>query len=143
LFGSGTVLDVNPRATSVEYPALESKGHEVIVCRGPGVSRRCPLVEEGSCALVDAADGVVFRLDLDDPYNRDILRCYREDLGETSPIHIVVAAGQESRHARILSGFVFSVDEIGTGLSGLSSQVAMAAAARIAVTEPADPTRHS
>ena len=83
MFGSGTVLDVNPGATSVEYPALESKGHEVIVCKGPGVSRRCPLVEQGSCALVDAADGVVFRLDLDDPYNRDILRCYREDLGET------------------------------------------------------------
>ena len=58
--GSATILDVNPAADAEGQAELESCGHEVVVCRGPGEVGMCPLVEDGSCALVDAADGVVF-----------------------------------------------------------------------------------
>ena len=89
--------------------------------------------------VLSAVDGVVFRLDLDDPYHREMLRCYRAVLGETSPIHVVVVPGQEHRHAGLLSGFSVSLDGIGAGLSGLSSQVAMSAAARLALSGSAPP----
>ncbi|MBU1492993.1 MAG: hypothetical protein KJ956_03385 [Actinobacteria bacterium] len=141
MFGTGTILDVNPGAPEGEYHDLELLGHQVIICQGPDETRRCPLVENGACAMVDAADGVVFRLDLDDPYHRRMLRCYREQLGRTAPMHVVVAAGQERTHADLLEGLPVSVGEIGSGLGRFSSQVTMAAAARLVLSELATPGR--
>ncbi len=135
MLGAGTILYVSPGAVSDGRLALESLGHQVIVCEGPGDSGRCPLVEDGSCAHVDAADGVVFRLDLDDAYHRQMLRCYREEFGRTGPMHVVVSAGQEQRHAALLEGLPVSIGEIGACLGMLSAQVAMASAARLVLSE--------
>ncbi|MCJ7726805.1 MAG: hypothetical protein MUP76_10515 [Acidimicrobiia bacterium] len=82
--------------------------------------------------MVDAADGVVFRLDLDDPYHREMLRCYRARLGEIVPMHIVLKTGQQHRLGRLLDGLPFSIGGLGPGLPGFSSQVSMAAAVRTA-----------
>jgi len=142
VYGSGTILDINPAASDDEHFSLETLGHQVLVCPGPGDSRRCPLVEDGSCAIVDAADGVVFRLDLDDAYHRQMLRCYRQELGEVGPLHVVVQSGQDQRHAALLEGLSISVGDLGN-LRTVSSQVSMASAARHALTELADTDRCS
>ena len=142
VYGSGTILDVNPAAFSDEHLSLEALGHQVLVCPGPGASRRCPLVEDGSCAIVDATDGVVFRLDLDDAYHREMLRCYRQELGEVGPLHVVVRPGQDRLHAALLDGLSVSVGDLGN-LGAISSQVSMASAARHALTELADTGQRS
>jgi len=140
---AGTILDIAPVGGAEESLRLESVGHRVIVCPGPGEGGHCPLVEDGSCAMVDAADGVVFRLDLDDPYHREMLRCYRGELGEGTPLHVVVQPGQRQRHAGLLNGMSVSVGEIGTDLDRLSAQVVMASAARSSLDAVYDPSRRS
>lgn len=140
---AGTILDIAPVGGAEERHLLEAMGHRVMVCPGPGDDCRCPLVEDGSCALVDAADGVVFRLDLDDPYHRQMLRCYRSELGDATPLHVVIRPGQRQRHAGLLEGMSVSVGDVGGAIHGLSSQVAMASAARISLADQADPTRRS
>ena len=37
---------------------LEGMGHRVEICHGPGGHDGCPLVEEGTCELVNRAHGV-------------------------------------------------------------------------------------
>ena len=139
----GTILDIAPAGGAEERDLLEAMGHRVMICPGPGDDGRCPLAEDGSCAVVDAADGVVFRLDLDYPYHRQMLRCYRSELGDATPLHVVVRPGQQQRHAGLLEGMSVSVGDVGGALHGFSSQVAMASAARIALVDQADPTRRS
>jgi hypothetical protein len=143
MFEKGTILEIGADRGADEWDRFESLGHQVLVCPGPGETRRCPLVEEGSCAMVDAADGVVFRLDLDDPYHRRVLGAYRSELGDATPLHVVVHPGQEVRHASLLEGAEISVGRMGAALEGFSSRVAMASAARGALADLADPTRHS
>ncbi len=140
---AGTILDVSPAGGAEERHLLEAMGHRVMVCPGPSEDGRCPLVEDGSCAVVDAADGVVFRLDLDDPYHRQMLRCYHTELGEATPLHVVVRPGHRQCHAGLLEGMSVSVGDVGGALHGFSSQVVMASAARIALADQADPTRRS
>ena len=132
MFGNGTVLDVSPHPSPEDHAALRALGHEVVVCNGPG-SGGCPLLEAGTCALAETADGVVFRLDLDTPYHRDLLAAYRAATGGTSPLHVVVEPGEDRRHARILAGLSVTCGALGPALLGLSSQVSMAAEARFGV----------
>jgi CheY-like chemotaxis protein len=67
-----------------EAGLLEREGHRVIRCGGaPGVFGACPLVREGSCALVDPADLIIFscrlltRLPRQSYSGTDLLRAYR------------------------------------------------------------------
>lgn len=116
----------------MEHRALEAQDHRVVSCKGPVASGFCPLVESGACATVAAADGVVFRLDLDDPYHRTMLSCYLDSLGGSIPLHVVVKPGQEQRLGGLLDGVSWSVGDLGSALPGFSAQVAMAATVRIA-----------
>ena len=54
---------------------LEAAGYHVSWCPGPDghPARRCPLVTDGSCPLVDAADVVVTALRLHQASTRDVL----------------------------------------------------------------------
>ena len=54
---------------------LEAAGYQVSWCPGPDghPARRCPLVTEGACPLVDAADVVVTALRLHDRSAREVL----------------------------------------------------------------------
>jgi hypothetical protein len=142
VFESGTILEVHAGADT-ERDSLQDAGHHVITCPGPTAGGGCPLVERGACAMVDAADGVVFRLDLDDPYHREMLRCYRSELGDATPLHVVVREGQQERFADDLAGLPVSVGSLASGLPGFSAQVGMAAAARSMLSELADPSRRS
>ena len=132
MLGYGTVLDVSPRPSPDDHAALEAMGHEVVVCSGPGTGV-CPLVETGTCALAEAADGVVFRLDLDSPYHRRLLDAYREATGGISPLHVVVEPGSGERHAEFLGDLPVTCGSLGAALDALSSQVSMASAARFGV----------
>jgi len=140
---AGTILDIAPVGGAEERRRLENMGHRVVVCPGPGEGGHCPLVEDGFCAMVDGADGVVFRLDLDDSYHREMLTCYRSELGEGTPLHVVVQPGQRQRHAGLLNGMSVSVGEIGMDMDRLAAQVVMASAARLALTGGCDPSRLS
>lgn len=46
--------------------ALAEAGFDVTVCSGPDASKRCALLEQGQCALVDDADVVVNALGTDE-----------------------------------------------------------------------------
>lgn len=99
------ILDVTPGDhEGFERHLLEGMGHRVEVCHGPEGHEGCPLVESGACDLVDGAHGVVFKLDLDRPYHREILDLYRRVLGETVPIAVAVQPGQEETYADLLDG---------------------------------------
>lgn len=101
---TGTILDVTPGDhEGFERHLLEGMGHQVEVCHGPG-GHECPLVDEGTCELVDRAHGVVFKLDLDRPYHREILGMYRAAVGEDTPIAVAVQPGQEVTFADLLEG---------------------------------------
>jgi len=86
---SGLILDVTP------YP--------VQVCHGPDWGHVCSIVT-GTCPMVDSAHGIVFRLDLDRPVHRVILKRYQESVADDVPLVVVVSPGQEEEYADILTG---------------------------------------
>lgn len=101
----GMILDVTPGDhEGFERHLLEGMGHHVEVCHGPGDPNHthCPLVEEGSCELVNAAHGVVFKLDLDRDLHRQILQTYKNTLPADTPIAVAVEPGQETTYADLL-----------------------------------------
>ncbi len=53
--------------------------------------------------MVDDAHGIVFRLDLDRPQHRVILKRYQEVIADYVPLVVVVEPGQEERYADILT----------------------------------------
>lgn len=92
-------------ASAVQAQVLRDAGLEVLVCGGPltlpdGV---CPLVSRGSCSLVDAADVVVYDLDLDRPADRVVLVALQE-LAVGRPVVVEVSAATARRHAGTLDG---------------------------------------
>ncbi len=98
------ILDVTPGDhEGFERHLLEGMGHRVEVCHGPQ-GHGCPLVESGTCELVEHAHGVVFKLDLDRPYHREILERYRSTVGTDAPIAVAVQPGQEITYAELLDG---------------------------------------
>ncbi len=101
----GMILDVTPGDhEGFERYLLEGMGHRVEVCHGPGEGdhAQCPLLEEGTCDLVDAAHGVVFKLDLDREYHRRILATYKRTLPADMPIAVAVRPGQERIYVELL-----------------------------------------
>jgi hypothetical protein len=84
---------------------LERRGYEVSVCGGPDHlrGRRCPLVAEGRCELVDDADVVVHGLDPDRPDHRAVLAALREERPSV-PIVAEMTAAAAERHADLLEG---------------------------------------
>jgi hypothetical protein len=99
---SGMILDV----TSVDDPTskgfLEQMGHPVLVCHGPAWGHACPIVA-GDCPMVDNAHGIVFRLNLDRPQHRVILKRYQEVIEDDVPLVVIVRPGQEEKYADILA----------------------------------------
>ena len=89
--GEGVILDVTPGSAALDEEFLEKLGHPVLVCHGP-VEVACPLLADGSCDLLAQAHGVIFKLDLDQPYHRAILKRYQQVLADDIPIRAVVAA---------------------------------------------------
>ena len=119
----GVILDVTPGGAHFEQDFLERLGHPVLVCHGPG-EVVCPLLDEGSCELLESAHGVVFQLDLERPDHRAILRRYQAVLAEGTPIRAVVKPGQEETYADLLAGVQVWSHEPSVGeLDGFAAQV--------------------
>jgi hypothetical protein len=58
---------------------LQDRGHQVLVCPGPGRGRAhpCPLLSNGACPLVDEADAVVVLVDPDDSAADALIHAHR------------------------------------------------------------------
>jgi len=93
---SGLILDVTPNDRALDKDFLERLGHPVLVCHGPAWGHACPMVE--------SAHGLIFRLDLDRPQHRVILKRYQEMINGDVPIVAVVKPGQEELYADLLAG---------------------------------------
>ncbi|MBT8198743.1 MAG: hypothetical protein HKN01_09135 [Acidimicrobiia bacterium] len=100
----GPILNVTPGLyEEVERDFFEKIGHPVLTCHGP-VEEPCPLLRGEDCSLVDESHGVLFKLDLDDPRHRAILRRYQALLRPGTPIRVQARPGQASRYAETLAG---------------------------------------
>ncbi len=121
----GMILDVTPGDhEGFERHLLEGMGHRVEVCHGPGVHAECPLLEEGTCELVNEAHGVVFKLDLDREYHRRILQTYKQTLPADMPIAASVKPGQELAFGDLLDGlYVWSHTPTAAELDGFAALV--------------------
>ncbi len=101
----GLILDVTPGDhEGFERKLIEGAGHRLLVCHGPAGEHDCPLIETGSCELVDQAHGVVFKLDLDREYHRRILDAYRRTMPADTPVAVAVEPGQEETYRDLLEG---------------------------------------
>lgn len=118
------ILDVTPGDHErFERHLLEGMGHRVEVCHGPE-GHACPLLEGGTCQLVDDAHGIVFKLDLDQEEHRRILRRYREVRAPDTPIAVAVRPGQAERYADLVDGlYVWNHEPTSSDLDGFAALV--------------------
>jgi hypothetical protein len=119
----GVILDVTPGSAAFDEDLLQKLGHPVLVCHGP-TDEPCPLIHEGACELLESAHGVIFKLDLDRPTHRTILKRYQEVLAEDIPLRVVVPPDQLTRYSDILAGCqVWTHDPTAGELDGFAAQV--------------------
>ena len=120
----GMILDVTPGDYErFERDLLEGMGHQVEVCHGPD-GHNCPLLEEGTCDLIERAHGVVFKLDLDNEYHRQILARYRATVPDDMPIAVAVREGQLAAYGTELEGlYVWDHQPTTADLDGFAALV--------------------
>lgn len=96
------ILDVNPdpEALAWEQDFLTRIEAHTVGCCGPDAQGGCPLLQGKSCAKIEAADGVLFQLDLDRADHRRILAKYVRLLDV--PIRVVVSREQSKRWGHLL-----------------------------------------
>jgi len=96
------ILDVNPDSDALawERDFLTRIEASVISCCGPDKDGGCPLLRGEKCGNIQAADGVLFQLNLDRPEHRRILAKYVMQLDV--PIRVTVTPDQEKRWAHLL-----------------------------------------
>jgi hypothetical protein len=70
------IEEASPVAQVSDFSRFRQAGFEVALCSGPDRSTGCPLVEGERCALADAADVVLFGLDLDDELGQRVLQAH-------------------------------------------------------------------
>jgi len=117
------LFDIPGGQTPVDREFLESLGHPVEVCHGPGEAQ-CPLVSGEGCPLAEGAHGIVFELDLDRPQHRAILRKYKTFLPEDTPIRVSVRPGQEQEYADLLHGLrVWAHTPVAGDLDAIAAEV--------------------
>jgi hypothetical protein len=97
------ILDVNPDAEGLAWEAefLGRLEAHVLTCQGPEARGGCPLLDGRSCAKVEAADGILFQLDLDKEPHRAILAHYASTVD--APIRVIVRPGQSEQYADLLA----------------------------------------
>jgi hypothetical protein len=118
------LLDVSPGAgQQFEQEFLEKVGHPALVCHGPHESD-CPLLAGHRCEKFDAAHGIVFELDLDQPQHRAIVQRYRQLGQEDLPIRVVVTPDQADRYATLIADVeVWTHPPTAVDLDGFAAQV--------------------
>jgi hypothetical protein len=120
---SGTILYVTPTDAVMDREFLQCLGHRVLECDGPAWGHACPIVK-GRCGMVDAAHGVIFRLDLDRPLHRFILKRYQECLDDDVPVAVVIRPDQEECFRDVLRGVdVWTASPSVAQLDGFAAKV--------------------
>ncbi len=114
-----------PEGENQDSDFFEDLGYSLVLCHGPGHGTLCPLLARGgSCSKAEEAHGVVFRLDLDRPQHRAILRRYQEVLREDVPIRVVTTPEQANRYAPLLAAVQVWTHHPGIGdLDGFAAEV--------------------
>ncbi len=122
--------------------ALRQAGYSVAVCRGPSAERRerCSLVDDLGCAIVDGADAVVFRLDLERAEAGWVLTELRRCRPGT-PVVAVVSRRDAARRAAELTGCEVVDDtappeELVAAVDRARAEHADASPRRVAVVRP-------
>jgi hypothetical protein len=107
------ILDVNPDPEALEWEQefLTRLDVPVIGCCGPDARGGCPLLVGEPCPKIEAADGVIFQLDLDKADHRRILAMYAQQLDV--PIRIVVSEEQRRRWAHLVDMVEVFVPPVG------------------------------
>jgi len=122
----GGVLVVGPADSSRAFDArlFDMWEHPVDVCSGPDVKSLCPLLGGTGCAMFEAAHGIVFKLDLDRPQHRAILREYRELAGEQTPIRVMCTKEQAEHYASWLTDVeIWDHEPTTADLDGFAAEV--------------------
>lgn len=118
------LLDVNPEPAALDWEQdfLSRIETSVITCRGPEREGGCPLLRREPCAKLEAADGVLFQLNLDRAEHRRILAQYERLLD--LPIRVVVSPEQKLRWAHLLENVEVFTPPIGPAkLDALAAEV--------------------
>jgi hypothetical protein len=103
---------------------LEQWDHEVQVCAGPEVKALCPLLGGAGCPKFDAAHGVIFKLDLDRPQHRAILRRYRDVAGVDLPIRVLCTREQAEQYSSWLTDVeIWDHEPTTADLDGFAAEV--------------------
>ena len=119
----GVILDVTFADADFDRDFLEKLGHPVLVCHGPEIGHACPILK-GHCAMVEAAHGVVFQLDLLRPQHRAILKRAKEVLADDIPIGVVVRGGQREKYRDLLAGVqIWEAEPTVSELDGFAAEV--------------------
>lgn len=93
--------------------ALQRAGYEVgSFCGGRHFSDEqpsgCRLVKDGRCTLLEEADVIVFRFELDSPENRRVLETIRQRYPR-KPVVVEVTPSQALEHRDLLAGYGVAV----------------------------------
>ena len=103
---------------------LERWDHEVQLCSGPEVKTLCPLLGGEGCPKFDAAHGIIFKLDLDRPQHRAILRRYRDSARDDLPIRVLCTPEQAERYSAWLTDVeIWDHEPTTADLEGFSAEV--------------------
>lgn len=124
------LFDIPSGETPVDHEFLETLGHPVEVCHGPGEGM-CPLIQGQGCPLAERAHGIVFELDLDRPEHQAVLAKYKSYLPDDTPIRVSVRPGQEEKYAELLKGLkVWTHEPVAGDLDAMAAEVEAADAFR-------------
>lgn len=111
---------------------MQRLGHPATVCHGPAANDICPILKaEGSCALIEAAHGVVFEFDLEREHHREILATYFEVIDDDIPVRVIATPEVADRHSEFLRGVdVWTHEPTAGEFDGLAALVEAADDAR-------------
>jgi len=92
------IEDPSPVVELSDFSLFREAGFEVALCGGPDGSATCSLAEGKCCPLAEAADVVLFALDLDGAAGQSVLRAHARDHPER-PVVVQLPGGGEARPA--------------------------------------------
>ncbi|MBI2168414.1 MAG: HAMP domain-containing histidine kinase [Actinobacteria bacterium] len=102
------VVDWDSDCQWAQDPELAASGYDVAVCGGLGVPHAvpdCPMVAEGRCSLVEAADAYVFSLRAPTDEALAVIRSYRDRAPDT-PLVVEVPPAELDEFGEELDGCI-------------------------------------
>lgn len=118
------LLDVPAGGGEFDRDLLERFEHPVAVCHGPHAGELCPILKDSGCPKMESAHGIVFKLDLDRPQHRAILKHYQDLVRPEVPIRVVLRPEQAEQYADLVKGVeVWTHDPTVADLDGFAAEV--------------------